>query len=157
MQTGSKHASEVKRLEAELDEALDSRDREARRADSDRREVARLQERILVLEAEQERGSQSVSGDALQIAFPVPVLQCCGRGIHIFSKFIKQQQPDVEAVREEMQGLLDSLRELSARNEEMMADKDADMVLIQTLNEQIKEYKRKYEQAKTELRNTRGQ
>ena len=60
----------MKRLEAELDEALDSRDREARRADSDRREVARLQERILALEAEQGKGGNSVSGGTLRIAVP---------------------------------------------------------------------------------------
>lgn len=62
----------------------------------------------------------------------------------------------MEALRDEMQGLVDTLREMSARTEEMMADKDADMLLIQTLNEQIKEYKRKYEHAKTELRNIKG-
>ncbi len=62
----------------------------------------------------------------------------------------------MEALRDQSQALVDTLREMSARTEEMMADKDADMLLIQTLNEQIKEYKRKYEQAKTELRNIKG-
>lgn len=37
-----------------------------------------------------------------------------------------------------------------------MADKDADLVLVQTLNNQLRDYKRKYEQAKTELRNNKG-
>lgn len=61
-----------------------------------------------------------------------------------------------ESLREEVQGLLDALRESSNRNEELMADKDADMLLVQTLNNQVKDYKKKYEQAKTELRNTKG-
>ncbi|KAF8331355.1 uncharacterized protein EI90DRAFT_2972490 [Cantharellus anzutake] len=64
--------------------------------------------------------------------------------------------PDVEALRDEMQGLVDTLSDMSARIEQMMEDKDADMTLIQTLTEQVKEYKRKYEQAKTELRNMKA-
>lgn len=61
-----------------------------------------------------------------------------------------------ESLRKDIQGLLDALQETGARNEELMADKEADMVLVQTLNSQVKEYKRKYEQAKTELRNNKG-
>jgi hypothetical protein len=37
-----------------------------------------------------------------------------------------------------------------------MQARDQDLVVIQELNAQIKEYKRKYELAKTELRNVKG-
>lgn len=103
--------------------------------------MARLQERIVALETEQQSSGQNVCH-----AFTI-------KG----SQLISWQQAEAEeSLREEVQGLIDELRDSSNRAEELMADKDADMVLIQTLNNQVKDYKRKYEQAKTELRNNKG-
>lgn len=48
------------------------------------------------------------------------------------------------------------INELSRRNDELMTSKDSDNVLIRDLDNQLKEYKRKYEQAKTELRSMKG-
>ena len=48
------------------------------------------------------------------------------------------------------------LTDLSKRNDELMTAKDADLVVIRDLDTQLKEYKRKYEQAKTELRSMKG-
>jgi hypothetical protein len=48
------------------------------------------------------------------------------------------------------------LGDLSRRNDELMTAKDSDLIVIRDLNEQLKEYKRKYEQAKTELRSVKG-
>ena len=48
------------------------------------------------------------------------------------------------------------LSDLSKRNDELMTAKDADLVVIRDLDAQLKEYKRKYEQAKTELRSMKG-
>jgi len=48
------------------------------------------------------------------------------------------------------------INELSRRNDELMTSKDSDNVLIRDLDNQLKEYKRKYEQAKTELRSVKG-
>jgi protein SPA2 len=45
---------------------------------------------------------------------------------------------------------------LCSRNDELMTAKDADPVVIRDLDVQLKEYKRKYEQAKTELRSMKG-
>jgi protein SPA2 len=56
-----------------------------------------------------------------------------------------------------MQGLLTELNELSRRNDELMTAKDSDLIVIRDLDQQMKEYKRKYEQAKTELRNLKGE
>ena len=49
------------------------------------------------------------------------------------------------------------LSDLSRRNDELMTAKDSDMNVIRELDAQLKEYKRKYEQAKTEVRSMKGQ
>ncbi|CAK5265603.1 unnamed protein product [Mycena citricolor] len=58
----------------------------------------------------------------------------------------------VEQLREDMQGLLAELGDLSSQNDELLSAKDADALMIRDLEAQAKDYKRKYEQAKTELR-----
>ena len=55
-----------------------------------------------------------------------------------------------------MEGLMTELSDLSRRNDELMTAKDADLVVIREMDAQLKEYKRKYEQAKTELRSIKG-
>ena len=55
-----------------------------------------------------------------------------------------------------MQGLMEELTDLSRRNDELMIAKDADLAVIRDLNAQCKDYKRKYELAKTELRGLKG-
>ena len=48
------------------------------------------------------------------------------------------------------------LSDLSRQNDELITSKDSDLILIRDLGNQLKEYKRKYEQAKTELRGVKG-
>ena len=48
------------------------------------------------------------------------------------------------------------LSDLSRRNDELLSSKDNDAAFIRELEAQVKEYKRKYEQAKTELRSAKG-
>src|SRR5258705_7956486 len=55
-----------------------------------------------------------------------------------------------------MEGLLAEVSDPSRRNDELMTSKDSDLVVIRDLDAQLKEYKRKYEQVKTELRSTKG-
>jgi hypothetical protein len=55
-----------------------------------------------------------------------------------------------------VEGLLTELSVLSRRNDELMAAKDSYLAMIRELDTQLKEYKRKYEQAKTELRSVKG-
>ena len=62
----------------------------------------------------------------------------------------------VEQLRTDMEGLLLELDNLSRRNDELMTAKDSDLSIIRDLDQQLKEYKRKYEQAKTELRSVKG-
>ena len=51
---------------------------------------------------------------------------------------------------------MEELTELSRRNDELMTAKDADLAVIHDLDAQCKDYKRKYEVAKTELRGLKG-
>ena len=61
-----------------------------------------------------------------------------------------------DELRSEMQNLVDELKELSMRNDELLSEKDVDQATIFNLQDQVKEYKRKYEQAKSELRGFKG-
>ena len=49
------------------------------------------------------------------------------------------------------------LSDLSRRNDKLMTAKDADLAVIRDLDAQLRDYKRKYEQAKTELRSVKGE
>jgi hypothetical protein len=62
----------------------------------------------------------------------------------------------VEQLRSDMEGLIVEVSDLSRRNDELMTSKDSDLVVIRDLDAQLKEYKRKYEQAKTELRSVKA-
>ncbi|KAH9914833.1 uncharacterized protein B0H18DRAFT_1125269 [Fomitopsis serialis] len=62
----------------------------------------------------------------------------------------------LDQLRSDMEGLVIELSDLSKRNDELMTAKDADLAIIRDLDAQSKEYKRKYEQAKTELRSVKA-
>ena len=62
----------------------------------------------------------------------------------------------MEQLRLDQESLLAEVNELSTQNEELMAARDADNNVMRDLSAQMKEYKRKYEQAKTELRSVKG-
>ena len=68
-----------------------------------------------------------------------------------------QADPEiVDQLRSDMEGLMAELEDLQRRNDELMTAKDSDLGVIRELDSQLKEYKRKYEQAKTELRSVKG-
>ena len=48
-----------------------------------------------------------------------------------------------------MENLLDELSDLCRRNDELMTSKDSDLVIIRDLDTLLKEYKRKYDQARS--------
>ncbi|KAF7321396.1 hypothetical protein MKEN_00660100 [Mycena kentingensis (nom. inval.)] len=117
----------MRALQRELDDMRDSRqrekDNETRRAQEDEEELRLLRNRVDQLEEERELNSGATA------------------------------DPDsVDQLRNDMEGLLAELSELSRRNDELMMAKDADSATIRELDAQAKDYKRKYEQAKTELR-----
>jgi uncharacterized protein YhaN len=55
-----------------------------------------------------------------------------------------------------MESLLVELNDLSSRNDELISAKESDLAALRDCDIQLKEYKRKYEQAKTELRSVKG-
>ena len=65
------------------------------------------------------------------------------------TRIADQLQADLEA-------LMNEFNDLSRQNDELIASKDSDLILIRDLGNELKEYKRKYEQAKTELRSVVG-
>ncbi|KAJ7497027.1 hypothetical protein FB451DRAFT_1359481 [Mycena latifolia] len=121
----------MRALQRELDELRETRqrekEREARRAQEDEDELQILRDRCERLEEEREN-SQGGGAD--------PEI--------------------VDQLRNDMEGLLTELGDLSRRNDELMTAKDADLVVIRDLDNQLKDYKRKYEQAKTELRSVKA-
>ncbi|GLB37366.1 putative spa2 homology domain (SHD) of GIT [Lyophyllum shimeji] len=123
-------SSTMRALQKELDELREDRQREAeraaRRAQEDEEELQILRDRCERLEEEREN---------------------------------RQGQADMEIVdqlKADMEGLLTELGDLARRNDELMTAKDADLAVIRDLDQQLKDYKRKYEQAKTELRNVKA-
>lgn len=69
---------------------------------------------------------------------------------------LQSQSEIVEQLRSDLEGLISELADLSHRNDELMTAKDSDLSVIQNLDAQLKDYKRKYEAAKTELRSLKG-
>ncbi|KAJ6497791.1 hypothetical protein C8R45DRAFT_1211619 [Mycena sanguinolenta] len=122
----------MRALQRELDELRETRqreqEREARRARDDEDELRILRERCEQLEDERENAPTGGGAD-----------------------------PEVvDQLRNDMEGLLSELGDLSRRNDDLMAAKDADQITIRDLDNQVKDYKRKYEQAKTELRSVKA-
>ncbi|KAH7921276.1 hypothetical protein BV22DRAFT_1038847 [Leucogyrophana mollusca] len=120
----------MRSLQKELDDLRDLRtrekEREARRAQDDEEELQILRDRCDRLEEEREGGH--------------------GR-----------DDPEIiDQLRSDMEGLMTELSDLSRRNDELMTAKDSDLIVIRDLDNQLKEYKRKYEQAKTELRSVKA-
>lgn len=74
------------------------------------------------------------------------------REIDEMQRSTAEHQRMVQELRDEVASLLDELRRLSARNDAMTADKESDVAIIRDLHQQMSSYKRRFEQAKAELR-----
>jgi archaellum component FlaC len=55
-----------------------------------------------------------------------------------------------------MEALLEEVKELASQNEDLSNSKDADLSAIRELEDQVADYRKKYERAKTELRGLKG-
>ncbi len=73
---------------------------------------------------------------------------------------LQSEYAQQEEIAQELQGqvasLMQELKELAQRNDHMMAELDSNAMVISDLNAQVQSYKRKYENAKTELRNLKA-
>ncbi|KAF9268744.1 hypothetical protein L218DRAFT_954190 [Marasmius fiardii PR-910] len=121
--------SAMRNLQKELDELRETRqlekERENRRAREDEEELQILRDRVEKLE--EERSSGPVESDAELI----------------------------EKLRSDMQNLITELGDLSHRNDELTTVNHTQLITMRDLEHQVKDYKRKYEQAKTELRSVK--
>ncbi|KAF5351618.1 hypothetical protein D9756_007499 [Leucocoprinus leucothites] len=120
----------IRSLQKELDELKEvrqrDRERESRRIQDDSDELQILRQRV----EELERDKQDLQ--------------------------MQTDQQVIDQLRNDMEGLVAELNDLSRRNDELMTAKENDLHVIRDLDSQFKEYKRKYEQAKTELRNVKA-
>ncbi|KAG8814872.1 component of the polarisome [Serendipita sp. 401] len=62
----------------------------------------------------------------------------------------------IEDLKAGMESLLEEVKELASRNDELTYARDEDEETIRELRTQMTDYKKKYERAKTELRNLKG-
>ncbi|KAG6333822.1 hypothetical protein ID866_5270 [Astraeus odoratus] len=124
------HAAAMRVLQKELDEVRElrarERERESKRAREDEEELQILRDRCECLEQEHSEGSGTVDNEL------------------------------IEQLRSDMENLMIELSDLGRRNDELMTAKEADLAIIRDLDVQLKEYKRRYEQAKTELRSVKA-
>ncbi|EXX59201.1 Spa2p [Rhizophagus irregularis DAOM 197198w] len=67
-----------------------------------------------------------------------------------------QQQEVANDVQKEATGLLEEIKEISKRNEELCAEKEEDAAKIKSLTGEINDWKNKYEKIRTELRNLKA-
>ncbi|KAE8226084.1 hypothetical protein CF319_g1277 [Tilletia indica] len=70
----------------------------------------------------------------------------------LMQKECEKQEATVHELKGEVSSLLDELRALSERNDEMIAERENDHIMIRELNSQLSNFKRKYETARSELR-----
>lgn len=59
-------------------------------------------------------------------------------------------------LKAELQSLVEELNALSMRNDELMAEREADAAGMNEMEEKVEEYKRKYDAVRIELRNLKG-
>jgi chromosome segregation ATPase len=86
----------------------------------------------------------------------IPFVSSSLSSLFAFFDMKRYDAQDTASLQAEVQNLLDELKDVGLKNEEILAEKDSDYQTIQSLSKEVKEYKRKYEQAKTELRNFKG-
>lgn len=115
-----------------------------KRAQNDEEELQILRDRLERLEDER--------GDVLS-----RVCLCPFNSVILCLTCQQDDSDMIEQLRSDMEGLVTELADLGRRNDELMTAKDADLALIRDLDNQLKEYKRKYELAKTELRSVKGE
>lgn len=76
--------------------------------------------------------------------------------LEVLRKDYAEQGELVTELRNEVESLVDELRQLSSRNDEILGVNETDQAVIKDLNNQVSSYKRKYEAAKTELRSLKA-
>ncbi|KAK9899371.1 hypothetical protein P389DRAFT_194371 [Cystobasidium minutum MCA 4210] len=74
------------------------------------------------------------------------------REIDSFRSKYNNEKDATENLKNEIEGLVFTLKEMNVRQDDLVNDREADLEKIRSLEEEVKEWKARYEQAKTELR-----
>lgn len=167
---------------AEMEREKESAMTEVERKLKDQRDAHEMQTRSLEIEAEQVRGKhKEVQLELSQTASRLERLQhehqklsqeheeyhkqAQTRGnndtemqeeYESLQREYSEQEEVVTELRSEVTNLMEELRQLSLRHDEILSDKENEQTIIRDLNNQVSSYKRKYENAKTELRNLKA-
>lgn len=141
----------VVQLEDELDSVRQRSEEQSGAMMSLQREVEELQE---LRQRDKERETRRIQDDEEELQILRD--RCEKLESERTSSVGETDKEFVEQLRTDMEGLLLELDNLNRRNDELMTAKDSDLSVIRDLNMQLKDYKRKYEQAKTELRSVKA-
>lgn len=141
----------VQQLEAELDELR-------RRAEEQSAAMLAMQKELADAREDHERTREREARRAREDEDELQILrERCERLEDERAGGIGGANPEImDQLRSDMEGLLAEVSDLSRRNDELMTSKDSDLVVIRDMDIQLKDYKRKYEQAKTELRSLKA-
>lgn len=127
----SLHARELQSLQSELERHRDQHD-------AKHRDLLDSRSKLASAEGELQRALASGGGNA--------------EDFERMQDTMTQQENTISDFRGEVESLVQEIQVLSGRNEELVNEKDQDILVIRDLNAQIQSFKRKYEQARTELR-----
>jgi hypothetical protein len=127
----AEHVDELDQMKGELDAHRQKHDEKARELQSAMERMSLLQKDIDTRSA-----THNVSAEDMER----------------LQSDLAEQDRLIQDLRSEIESLIQEIQQLSSRNEELVAEKDQDLVVARDLNQQLVSYKRKYEQAKTELR-----
>ncbi|PWN21991.1 hypothetical protein BCV69DRAFT_281899 [Microstroma glucosiphilum] len=127
----AEHVDELDQMKGELDAHKQKHDEKARELES-------AMERMSLLQKDMDTRSSTNNVSA--------------EDMERLQSDLAEQDRLIQDLRSEIESLIQEIQQLSSRNEELVAEKDQDLVVARDLNQQLISYKRKYEQAKTELR-----
>ncbi|KAH9962506.1 hypothetical protein BGW80DRAFT_1545542 [Lactifluus volemus] len=137
----------VKQLEEELDKFR-------QRSEEHSAAMLALQKELDNMRQESQRGRDQEARRAQQDEEELQIM--CERCERLEEPQLCADSEVVEQLHSDMEALISKVSDLSRQNDELMLSKDSDLVVICDLDAQLKEYKRKYEQAKTELRSVKA-
>jgi ribosomal protein L29 len=107
-------------------------------------ELRRLEEENASLRDQVARGSAGGGGG-------VSLVQAA-----VVSSSTDLQDEAISELRNEIHSLVDELNTLSAKNDELMAEREQDAAGMSEMEARVEEYRRKYEAVRIELRNLKG-
>lgn len=114
------------------------------------RELSDAQEQIRSLPSSYE--SSAVAASASKDAEHQDEVSRLEREVDSFRNKYNNEKDATENLKHEIEGLVDTLKEMNMRQDDLANEREADLEKIRSLEEEVKEWKGRYEHAKTELR-----